>query len=319
MSIDPTSTTSKSPTAPQKMQKVVGRFAPTPSGPLHFGSLIAATASYLNAKSQGGEWRLRIDDIDGPRVAPGACESIVKTLEAYGFEWDGPEVYQSERDAIYQQALDALNESGRLYVCGCSRKQLQKRQPETPWLYDAYCRHDAVKPDVEAMQPEAAWRFQPDGGRLCFDDAVQGPQCLEVAAELGDFVVKRADGVIGYHLACAVDDIEMGMTEVVRGADLLTSSFAQQSIMLALGHEPPHYAHHPLVTNREGIKLSKKSRAPAIRRDEAAETLRAALTFLNHSPPKELNTLIPLWDWAVENWRLLKVKDVVSQKNGLQD
>ncbi|MDR9500077.1 MAG: tRNA glutamyl-Q(34) synthetase GluQRS [Hydrogenovibrio sp.] len=298
------------PSAPDTTTHPIGRFAPTPSGPLHFGSLIAATASYLNARTQNGHWRLRIDDLDGPRVVPGASEEILRQLRGYGFVWDGPVVYQSERFDAYRQALARLNSNGRLYVCACSRKQLRQRQPQTPWLYDGFCHHQAVAPDPRAMTPEnSAWRFRPERETLSFDDVLQGPQSLDVPTELGDFVVKRADGIFGYHLACAVDDIAMQVTEVVRGEDLLTSSFAQLAIMQSLGHTPPRYAHHALASNPEGIKLSKKSRAPAIRTDQALVTLSEALRFLHHPPPPEIQTLTQLWDWAINHWQLERLKN----------
>jgi glutamyl-Q tRNA(Asp) synthetase len=304
------------PSAPDTTARPVGRFAPTPSGPLHFGSLVAATASYLNARNQNGTWRLRIDDLDGPRVVAGASEAILRQLKGYGFVWDGPVVYQSERFDAYQQALTQLNAKGRLYVCDCSRKQLRQRQPQTPWLYDGLCRHQAVTPDPAAMTPEnAAWRFRPAVETVQFNDALQGPQSLNVRTELGDFVVKRADGVFGYHLACAVDDIDMGITEVVRGEDLLTSSFAQCALIQALSHTPPRYAHHSLALNPEGIKLSKKSRAPAIEVSDALDTLKAALRFLAHPPPQEIQTLIQLWDWAMHHWQLERCKTPGLVKN----
>ena len=283
-------------------QTPIGRFAPTPSGALHFGSLIAATASYLNARTQQGQWRLRIDDLDRPRVMAGASEEMVRQLKGYGFEWDGPVVYQSQRSQAYQQALARLHAKHQLYVCACSRKQLRQRQPQTPWLYDGHCRTHQVAPEPKTMTPNnQAWRFAPTQPYLTFDDGFQGPQSITVATELGDFVVKRADGFIGYHLACAVDDIDMQISEVVRGQDLLTSSFAQCALIQALGHTPPRYAHHRLAHNQDGIKLSKKSRAPAIRTDQALDTLKAALRFLQHPPPSQ-QTLVGLWDWAFDNW-----------------
>jgi glutamyl-Q tRNA(Asp) synthetase len=269
---------------------------------LHFGSLIAATASYLSARHQQGQWRVRLDDLDGPRVVDGACEAILTQLQGYGFEWDGPVIYQSQRSSAYQAALSQLNQAGRLYVCTCSRKQIKARQADGAHVYDAHCRPNGRRPDPATLTPaDAAWRFQPDQSILHFEDGFQGFQTLTVTDELGDFVVKRADGIFGYHLACAVDDLAMGVTEVVRGEDLLTSSFAQRALMLALGHTPPHYAHHRLAINHEGIKLSKKSRAPAIDVHQARDTLSAALRFLQHPPPR-LQTLVGLWDWAVENW-----------------
>lgn len=285
-----------------RSQPPIGRFAPTPSGALHFGSLIAATASYLSARTQQGQWRLRIDDLDGPRVVTGASEEIVRQLMGYGFVWDGPVVYQSQRFEAYQQALAELNAQQQLYVCACSRKQLRQRQPQTPWLYDGHCRAHKLAPDPTTMTPDnQAWRFAPTQSHLTFDDAFQGPQSMAVATGLGDFVVKRADGIFGYHLACAVDDIDMQISEVVRGEDLLSSGFAQLALIKSLGHTPPRYAHHRLAHNQDGIKLSKKSRAPAIRIDQALDTLKAALRFLQHPPPR-VHTLVGLWDWAFENW-----------------
>lgn len=278
----------------------IGRFAPTPSGSLHFGSLIAACASYLDAKSRQGQWLLRIDDLDPPRVKPGAIESILHTLEFFQFEWDQSEIYQSQRQGRYQEAIDELFQNRQVFACDCSRKQLFARQPNG--IYDGFCRHRDLTP-----RPNLALRFrQHDNTPLILQDQIQGHYDLKPQSELGDFIVRRADGLYGYQLACAVDDLDFAISHIVRGHDLLASSLAQIQVIYALKGTPPSYAHHPLALNAEGEKLSKSKRALALDERQAPMQLWQALFFLGQNPPQALRyeSLHTQWQWAKQHWKL---------------
>jgi len=283
-----------------------GRFAPTPSGPLHFGSIVAAVGSYVEARTHGGEWHLRIDDLDPPRVVQGAVDSILRCLEQLGFEWDGPVIYQSQRAPAYHAALHQLRQHGMVYPCACSRKEIAEHAVmgvEGP-VYPGTCR-DGMPPGREAR----AVRLRTAGARVAFDDAVLGPQGRDIEREAGDFVLYRADGVFAFHLASAVDDGELGMTDIVRGADLLESSARQIYVLRLLGLPVPRYAHLPIAVNASGEKLSKQTLAEAIDPRDPGRVLVPALRFLGQAPPQELsgeNTHV-LWDWATTNWRLDRV------------
>lgn len=277
----------------------IGRFAPTPSGPLHFGSLIAALGSYLQARSQQGQWRLRIDDIDPPREQPGAADDILRTLERYGLYWDGEVVYQSQRYAAYENALERLHQQNLLYPCGCSRKEIQQAGRDGPfgWIYPGTCRNGLAH-DRSSL----AIRIRTDERTIRFDDAVQGPQQVGLAQDIGDYVLKRADGLWAYQIAVVVDDAEAGVSEVVRGADLLDSTPRQIYLQQCLGLSTPHYAHLPVATHH-GQKLSKQNLAPAITRDIAAPLLNRALVFLGQdavTPDKPEFMLAE----ALAHWRL---------------
>lgn len=283
-----------------------GRFAPTPSGPLHFGSIVAAVGSYVEARTHGGEWHLRIDDLDPPRVVQGAVDSILRCLEQLGFEWDGPVIYQSQRAPAYHAALHQLRQHGMVYPCACSRKEIAEHAVmgvEGP-VYPGTCR-DGMPPGREAR----AVRLRTAGARVAFEDAVLGPQGRDIEREAGDFVLYRADGVFAFHLASAVDDGELGMTDIVRGADLLESSARQIYVLRLLGLPVPRYAHLPIAVNASGEKLSKQTLAEAIDPRDPGRVLVPALRFLGQAPPQELsgeNTHV-LWDWATTNWRLDRV------------
>ncbi|MGQ0696662.1 MAG: tRNA glutamyl-Q(34) synthetase GluQRS [Panacagrimonas sp.] len=243
------------------MSPYVGRFAPTPSGPLHFGSLVTALGSFLCARAAGGSWRLRIDDLDRPRVVPGAESTILRQLEGHGLLWDGSPRRQSEHEAEYKAALDRLRDNGRLYACTCTRAQLQAAgEAGKESEYPGYCR-DAGYPEVDA-----ALRF-----RLPELDS-------------GDFVVLRRDGQYAYQLACAVDEGSQGITEVVRGADLVTSTFRQISLLKSLGGFIPQYRHLPLIVDDTGKKLSKRDGAMGIEPLQAAVNLVRALRCLGQTP-----------------------------------
>jgi glutamyl-Q tRNA(Asp) synthetase len=283
-----------------------GRFAPTPSGPLHFGSLVAATGSYLEAKSRGGEWLLRIDDLDPPRIEPSATRSIMHCLEALGFEWDGPVLYQSTRGAAYHAALHRLRWLGVIYPCACSRKEIAESAlagVEGP-IYPGTCRGGI--PDGRAAR---ALRLDTRGAVVAFDDGLLGPQRRDLEREAGDFVVYRSDGVYGFHLASAVDDGELGITDVVRGVDLLESSARQIHVLRVLGLPTPRYIHLPIAVDANGEKLSKQTHAAAVEAARPLVALKAVWEFLNQGSATDLTdvTLRDFWRYAIANWDLRRV------------
>jgi len=279
-----------------------GRFAPSPSGPLHFGSLVAATASYLQARHQGGEWRVRIDDIDPPREVAGASDAILQALEAFGFEWDDSVDYQHRRLERYRDALAQLQAAGLAYPCGCSRSTIAARSPDG--VYPGTCR-----PGLAPGREVRAWRLRLQQQRFEFMDNILGPQRHDLDREVGDFVLWRADGHVAYQLATGLDDAEQGMTEVVRGADLLDSTPRQQLVQAALGLPSPAYAHHPVVTGLNGDKLSKQNLAPPLDLNKPGPQLSAALRFLGQDVPTDLAgaDIASLWQWALAHWDLQRV------------
>ena len=282
-----------------------GRFAPSPTGPLHFGSLIAATASYLQARSQGGEWWVRIEDIDPPREVAGASDAILQTLEDFGFEWDGAVSFQSRRQTYYQDALAQLRALRLAYPCACSRKDIATASPQG--IYPGTCRQG-----LAPHQKPRAWRIQVPEQAIEFTDKIQGSQHTDLAREVGDFVLLRADGYYAYQLATALDDAEQGMTEVVRGADLLDSTPRQRYVQQALGLPSPVYAHHPVVLAANGAKLSKQNLAPPLVTAQASPLLHAALRFLGQAVPDELrhDTLTELWQWAIAHWQIEQIPKI---------
>lgn len=261
----------------------VGRFAPSPTGPLHFGSLVAAVASWLDARAAGGRWHLRIEDVDAPRTVPGAEDAILRTLEALGLAWDGPVVRQSERAARYEEALETLRGRGLAYRCRCSRKEIADSGVSglDGIVYPGTCRQAAVPPGTLA-----AVRFAVADGEVAFDDRVQGRIAQRLAADIGDFVVRRRDGLFAYQLAVVVDDADLGVTDVVRGADLLDSTPRQIALQRALGLPTPRYLHVPVAT-RGGEKLSKQTLAPAVDAAAGTAALLGALAFLGQDAPEE--------------------------------
>jgi len=283
-----------------------GRFAPTPSGPLHFGSLVAAVGSYLEAKSRGGEWQLRIDDLDPPRVAPGAVESILRCLEALGFQWDGAIVYQSRRMPAYHAALHQLRALGAVYPCACSRKEIADSAlaATESKIYPGSCREG-----LPSGRRARALRLKVAGIRVEFEDGLLGPQLRDFGREFGDFVLYRADGVYAFHLAAAVDDAEYGMTDIVRGADLLESSARQLGLMALLGHRAPRYMHLPVAVDRSGEKLSKQTKAVPVDPARPLSVLQAVLRFLNQSSEaqSERMTVDEFWQHAILRWDLARV------------
>ncbi len=277
-----------------------GRFAPSPTGPLHFGSLLAAVASYLEARTRGGRWLVRIEDIDPPRQQRGADRLIIDALQRYGFEWDGEVSYQSQSSKLHEAARDRLIDAGLAYPCTCSRKMLADA-PRGPLgsVYPGTCRNGS-------SGAEAAIRLRTNAEAVEFADRLQGPhrQCLE--PESGDFIVYRRDGLVAYHLAVVVDDHKHGVTDIVRGMDLMDSTPRQIWLQRCLGYATPGYAHIPVVVHPDGSKLSKLTGAPPIPTVEVRPTLTAALAALKQDPPGALAeaSLDGIWTWAMENWNL---------------
>jgi glutamyl-Q tRNA(Asp) synthetase len=286
----------------------VGRFAPSPTGPLHFGSLLAACASYLQAKAVGGHWLLRIEDIDPPREQPGAAELIIDTLAAFGFEWNGPIQYQSARVSRHLELIDRLQHDGYAYTCSCSRSDLA-RAPRGPLgaIYPGTCRKGSRGHRV-------AIRAFTDQQPIAFQDGLQGQQsqCLELAT--GDFIIRRRDGLIAYHLAVVADDHDQGVNEVVRGIDLMDSTPRQILLQRRLGFATPRYLHIPVMVDEAGQKLSKQTGAPALSCKSCGPTLVAALKALAQSPPDELGdaNLADIWAWALQHWNVSRLAGKTS-------
>lgn len=267
-----------------------GRFAPSPSGPLHDGSLLAAMASYLDARAHDGQWLLRIEDIDTPRVVPGADAFIMQQLRALGMQWDESPVWQSARLPLYQAAFQRLRDAGLVYGCACTRRML------TGGPYPGTCRNG-----LEPGQTPRAWRLRVPTGTVFFTDRWQGPQSQDVAREVGDFILRRADGLWAYQLVVVVDDGLQGITDVVRGADLLDSTARQYVLHRYLGHAPPRMLHVPLLLDERGLKLSKQNHAPAIDLSDPVAALQRAwrrLGFDTLSTP-DVGTF---WARAVPAW-----------------
>jgi len=293
----------------------VGRFAPSPTGPLHFGSLLTAAASYLQAKSVGGKWLLRIEDIDPPREKLGADVEIIKTLQAFGFEWDDQVLYQSQSSVRHDAAIDGLIAGGCAYECSCSRRDLADvPRGSLGAIYPGTCRQGR-------SGPEFAIRVKTHDRSIAFIDGLQGSQSQHLESESGDFVIKRRDGLVAYHLAVVVDDFDQGITQIVRGIDLLDSTPRHIHLQQLLGFPIPAYIHIPVMINSDGQKLSKLTGAAGIQPSDAVPTLIAALEALSQDPPAELKTaqLARVWEWAIENWQigqLASIKSVAAEPYG---
>ncbi len=281
-----------------------GRFAPSPTGPLHFGSLVAAVGSYVDAKSQGGQWLLRQEDVDAPRTVSGAADAILRALEDFGFEWDGEIVWQSQRLDAYAASLQQLKAAGLAYGCACSRREIGDSAIRTAvdggLVYPGTCRNGLPM----GVAPRA-WRLRTDNNEIAFQDRLQGRVAQKLENEVGDFVLLRADGQYAYQLAVVVDDAAQGITHVVRGADLLDSTPRQIWLQRCLGLPTPSYAHLPVACNTAGEKLSKQTLAPALNPAQAATELVRALAFLGQNPPPELAACrcAEIWQWAFSHWR----------------
>ncbi|MBI4989504.1 MAG: tRNA glutamyl-Q(34) synthetase GluQRS [Rhodocyclales bacterium] len=289
------------PSIDKPAQGYRGRFAPSPTGPLHFGSLVAAVGSYLDARAAGGEWLLRMEDVDEPRTVAGAAAAILHSLERLGFAWDGEVVYQSRRKPLYRAAFERLRLAGAVFACACTRREVA----DSALGIDAAPRYPGTCRNGLPQAREArAWRLKVEPGKVCFEDVLQGRICQDLAAEVGDFIVLRADGCFAYQLAVVTDDAEEGISHVVRGADLLDSTPRQICLQRHLGLAQPTYLHLPAAVNAAGEKLSKQTRAKPIDVARPQAALVAALEFLGQQPPADLQDagLDHLWRWAIMNW-----------------
>ncbi|GAB3109432.1 tRNA glutamyl-Q(34) synthetase GluQRS [Aestuariicella hydrocarbonica] len=298
----------KSTTAPPTTY--IGRFAPSPTGELHQGSLLTAVASFLDARQQQGQWLVRMEDLDPPREQPGAADEILHCLEAHHLHWDGPVMYQSRRLAAYEAQLQYLSEAGLTYPCNCTRKRLRGLD-----AYDGHCRLHPPTTAIAHHDPMAIRLKVPCGSdsRESFEDLFQGPQSERLDQSVGDFVIRRKDGLFAYQLAVVVDDIEQGITHILRGSDLLESSARQRYLFGLLGHPAPQMGHLPVLVNDIGQKLSKQTYAEPVRPAQAAHNLVQALVALGQQPPAELipqtrpGNCTEVLQWGIEHWDRAKV------------
>jgi glutamyl-Q tRNA(Asp) synthetase len=289
-----------------------GRFAPSPTGPLHFGSLIAAVASHADARSSGGDWRLRIDDVDVTRSRDDAADDIVASLARHGFRWDGDVIRQTQRVARYDAAFDMLRARGEIFACTCSRADLAKAPlgPAGERIYPGTCRAGTATVAAAVVNANIAWRTRVGDTLIDFTDRVQGPQRQSLADDVGDFVVKRSDGLHAYQLAVVVDDGDDGITDVVRGADLLASTARQILLQQRLGLPTPTYLHVPVAINPRGDKLSKQTQARAIGGDPLA-ALGAAWKFLGQTMPDVAPaSTAEFWQHAIRAWSPSRIPPV---------
>ena len=302
------------PFTPQRIQKYVGRFAPSPSGPLHFGSLVSALASYLDAKANNGLWFLRIEDLDPPREPAGAAEKIIHQLETLGLKWDGEVLFQSKRIEAYDSALMKLAAEGLCFHCSCSRQDVRAMKEG----YSGKCRPNGLSTRELQFpineQHSTSIRIRTDIGKVGFDDAILGPFSSRLSETGGDFIIRRKDGMIAYQLAVVIDDAWQGVTNIVRGADLLSSTPKQRYLQKVLGLAQPIYSHIPIVTGTNGAKLSKQTFARAIDTEDAFPLLSQALLLLGQVPPEPKFSRSPssLLNWAIENWELQSVPKLAS-------
>jgi glutamyl-Q tRNA(Asp) synthetase len=291
-----------SPAVEPLIRKATGRFAPTPSGPLHFGSLVTALASYCHARKNTADWVIRIEDVDTPRVVKGSVDIILSTLEAFGFEWDGDIIFQSQRFDAYQQALQQLKNNGVIYACNCSRKKLHREKHQTGPLgliYPGHCRDKNLQSDDVSLRLNTQ-----NAETLAFNDLHFGHCSLNLAKQVGDMVMLRRDHIYAYHLAVVVDDAAQQITQIVRGADLLQSTCLHLYLNQLLGFEQAEYLHLPLVKNARGDKLSKQTGAQALDTQKASELLIQALEFLGQPVVAEMKMAAPneILQHAIVHW-----------------
>lgn len=287
-----------------------GRFAPSPSGPLHYGSLVTAMASYLQARCNRGLWHLRIEDIDPPREQKGAVRQILSSLSDFGFNWDGPVLYQSRRLSYYRHIAKQLHQCNLAFYCECSRKQLAN-SPETRLgrLYQGRCSQLALNPLTGR-----SLRMRVGDACIAFNDAVFGPQRYTLSIDSGDYVISRADQLPSYTLAVSLDDLHQGYSEIVRGADLLHLSARQLHLMQHFSQQPPQLMHIPIITNNDGQKLSKQNHVAAIESRHASFLLYHALKDLGQEPPKYLayRSVASIWHWAFSHWQQSQIAAEMS-------
>ncbi len=297
----------------QNTPRYRGRFAPSPTGELHFGSLVAAVGSYLDAKACGGEWIVRIEDVDTTRCTQASATSILKTLERFGFQWEGQILYQSQRTERYQEVLDTLILKGLAYGCACSRKDLatNPRGLDGAPLYLGRCRQG-----IPSGAQVRSYRLKVPDADVSFTDRIQGTVTQNLEKDVGDFVIKRADGLFAYQLAVVIDDIDQGITDIVRGVDLLDSTPRQLWLYQCLGARPPAYAHLPLAVNAALEKLSKQTYAPSVADSDPVPLLNRVLHFLGLTPLPDDTPLDTFWQEALNRWdihKIIKKQKVVVQ------
>ena len=285
--------------------KYIGRFAPSPTGHLHIGSLLTAVASFIDAKAHNGAWLVRMEDLDKPREVKGAADDILRTLDAFALHWDGEVVYQSKRHALYRAALDDLQRKNLVYPCYCSRKTVQENGTNgiDGIVYNGNCRFR--QPNNTTKQ--SAWRIKTDNQPIVFEDKICGIQQQNIAQEVGDFVLLRADGQWAYQLAVVVDDNAQGVTNIVRGSDLLLSCPRQIYLYQQFNFRLPEYAHLPLLTNALGQKWSKQTLAPKLDLANKEYLLKQVLTYLGLPTPIPDENCNALLQWAILNWNINKV------------
>lgn len=296
-------------------EEIIGRFAPSPTGPLHFGSLVAAVGSYCLARQSGGQWLLRMEDIDTPRVVAGAADDILRELEAFGFEWDGDVLYQSRRFERYDEILGQLRSKGLLFDCGCTRKEIMASAPhpgEEGPRYPGTCRQG-----LPPGRHPRSQRLSVPNGLFCFADGIFGGVEQHLADAVGDFVLKRADGIFAYQLAVVVDDIDTGVNQVVRGADLLSSTARQIYLYACLDKPQPDYIHLPIALGQNDEKLSKRHGDFGLDPASRSISLLRSLRFLGQSVPDEVakESICDILQWAVQNFDI----NLVSQMSGRPD
>jgi len=291
-----------------------GRFAPSPSGPLHFGSLVAAVGSYLDAKHHHGSWLVRMEDLDTPRCVAGTADDILRTLDAFGLHSDAAILYQSQRTAAYEEVLHELKTNGAVYPCCCTRKEIADSALHgvEGLVYPGTCREG-----IPSGREARAWRVRTSAltlpsSLITFNDTLQGQITQHLENEIGDFVVKRADGLFAYQLAAVVDDVFQNITHIVRGADLLASTARQIHLQRLLSLASPAYMHLPVAVNTEGEKLSKQTLAAPVDSSQTVTTLLRVLIFLQQCPPADLAgyDLRTILNWAIENWDASKLLGV---------
>lgn len=276
-----------------------GRFAPSPSGLLHFGSLVAALASYLDAKANQGKWLVRIEDIDPPREQIGASQAILATLEAYGLYWDETELYQSQQSELYETLLFELSEQDLSYFCQCTRANIKA----IGGIYQGHCK------TLHHQEQGSATRLTNQFGVYQYKDLIQGKITCDSALAAEDFIIKRKDGLYAYQLAVVADDIYQNINHVIRGCDLLEPTARQLTFFDTLNIKPPEYGHFPLAVTETGYKLSKQNKAPAIDIKNPVPSIVHALTFLGQQPPAQLSTysVEEVMTWAIQNWSLADI------------
>lgn len=289
-----------------------GRFAPSPTGPVHYGTLVAAVGSYLQAKKNNGSWIIRMEDVDTLRNVDGADTDILNTLETFGFEWDEKILYQTQQTNYYEQVLESLISQSMVFPCLCSRKKLALEKNK---IYPGTCRHRSI-PEHQ----DHALRILTNDINIEFQDCVMGKQSQNIKQQCGDFIIKRRDGLFAYQLAVVVDDAMQGITEIVRGADLLESTPRQIYLQQLLNYSTPEYCHLPIVVDKVGNKISKTGGAVKVDVKNKEKLLISTLNFLGQQAPDELykSHINDIWFWAIKHWDITntpKVEKLITQIN----